>query len=136
MDEVRKAEAHDPQLPDAAKKVLATLEREWVGLSAFLEHPEISDIDNNVAERHLRRPVVLRKGCYGSRSIAAAQLAADAWTIVQTYELASWNPLSALEAFLSKRGEVARPLTARELRAFLPWAAPAAVHKNFTAAPP
>ncbi len=136
MDEVRKAEAHDRALPDAARKVLATLDHEWVGLTAFLEHREISDIDNNRAERHLRRPVVLRKGCYGSRSLSQAQLAADAWTIIQTYELAGWNPLSVLEAFLAKRGEAARPLTARELRAFLPWAAPAAARKVFTAAPP
>ena len=136
MDEVRKAEAHDAALPDAAKKVLSTLDHEWVGLTAFLEHPEVHDIDNNRAERHLRRPVVLRKGCYGSRSLSQAQLAADAWTIIQTYELASWNPLSVFEAFLAKRGEAARPLTAKELRAFLPWAAPAAAHQAFTAAPP
>jgi transposase len=136
MDEVRKAEAHDPRLPDAARKVLATLDHEWVGLSAFLEHPEVSDIDNNRAERHLRRPVVLRKGCYGSRSLSQAQLAADAWTIIQTYELAQWNPLWVLEAFLLKRGEAARSLTSRELRTFLPWVAPPAAHKAFTAAPP
>ena len=136
MDELTKAEAHDQTLPDAAHKVLSTLDHEWIGLVAFLEHPEISDIDNNRAERHLRRPVVLRKGCYGSRSLSQAQLAADAWSIIQTYELASWNPLSVLEAFLSKRGETARPLTSRELRAFLPWAAPAAAHKNFKAEPP
>jgi transposase len=73
MAEARKAEAHDAALPDAAKKVLATLDHEWGGLSAFLERPEISDIDNNRAERHLRRPVVLRKGCYGSRSLSQAQ---------------------------------------------------------------
>ena len=136
MDEVRKAEAHDAVLPDAAKKVLATLDHEWVGLTAFLEHPEVCDIDNNRAERHLRRPVVLRKGCYGSRSLSQAALAADAWTIIQTYELAGWNPLAVIEAFLAKRGETARSLTARELRAFLPWAAPAAAHKAFTADPP
>lgn len=136
MDEARKADAHDRALPDAAKKVLSTLDHEWVGLSAFLEHPELSDIDNNRAERHLRGPVVLRKGCYGSRSLSAASLAADAWTIIQTYELAGWNPLRVLEAFLSATGEAGRSLSPRELRRFLPWVAPASAHKDFKVLPP
>lgn len=106
MDEARKADACDEMLPAPARKVLATLDHEWRGLTAFLEHGPL-DIDNNVSERNLRRAVVLRKGCYGSRSLRAAQLAADAWSIIETTRLKGWNPPS-----LSSRaslGQAARP---------------------------
>lgn len=122
MDEVRKAEARDPKLHEAAKKVLATLDHEWDGLLAFLEHPGI-ELDNNVSERGLRRPVVLRKGCYGSASLASARLAADAWSIFQTFELAGWDPRRALEAFLEASANAGRTLDQDELGAFLPWEA-------------
>ncbi|MGH7189850.1 MAG: IS66 family transposase [Terriglobales bacterium] len=122
MDQVRNVEATDPELHEAARKVLATLDHEWDGLVAFLEHPGI-DLDNNVAERYLRRPVVLRKGCYGSGSLASARLAADAWSIFQTFELARWNPQRTLEAFLEASARAGSALQGDELGAFLPWEA-------------
>src|SRR3984885_11297799 len=45
---------------------LATLDREWDGLAAHRDYPMIG-LDNNPAERALRRPVVTRKNAYGSR---------------------------------------------------------------------
>ena len=122
MDAVRQAEATDPELHEAAKKVLATLDHEWDGLLAFLERPGI-ELDNNVSERSLRRPVVLRKACYGSGSVASARLAADAWSVLQTFELAGWNTLRGLEAFLEATGKTGRALKGDELDAFLPWKA-------------
>ena len=47
--------------------MLATLDREWDGLVAHREFPELP-LDNNAAERALRRPVVARKNVYGSGS--------------------------------------------------------------------
>ncbi|MGH2842012.1 MAG: IS66 family transposase, partial [Solirubrobacteraceae bacterium] len=135
MDEVRTAEATDPTLHQAAKKVLATLDHEWDGLVAFLEHPGI-DLDNNVSERSLRPPVVLRKGCYGSGSLASARLAADAWSIFQTFELAGWNALRAFEAFLEATANAGRALHEDELGAFLPWEAGEEPSPSDTSAPP
>jgi len=41
----------DPNLTEAARMVLATVERQWDGLTLFLEYPEIP-LDNNAALRH------------------------------------------------------------------------------------
>lgn len=135
MAQTRRLQAADPTVPEPAKKVLSTLEHEWSGLVAFLDHPGV-DLDNNRAERHLRGPVVLRKGCYGSRSLSQAGLAADAWTIIQTLELAGWNPLVVLEAYLSATAVAGGGLGDGELKAFLPWAAPEDQHAAFKSAPP
>jgi transposase len=56
-----------PGLQDPAKKALATLDRERDGLAAHRDYPMIG-LDNNPAERALRRPVVTRKNAYGSRT--------------------------------------------------------------------
>lgn len=135
MEKTRHRQATDATLPEPAKKVLSTLDHEWSGLVAFLEHPGV-DMDNNRAERHIRGPVVLRKGCYGSRSLAQAALAADAWSIIQTMELAGWNPLTVLEAYLSAIARASGPLSEGELKAFLPWAAPEEEVAAFRSAPP
>lgn len=44
-------------------------------------------LDNNAAERALRRPVMTRKNAYGSRNDDAARLAARTWTV--TAEMAA-----------------------------------------------
>ena len=60
------------------------------GWSAHRDYPMIS-LDNNAAERALRRPVVTRKNAYGSRNEDAARLAARIWTITATAEMAGLN---------------------------------------------
>ena len=98
IDTARRSQAADTGLASAAGEVLATLDREWDGLLTFLEHPGVP-LDNNTAERGLRRPVVLRKNCYGSGSHWSAQLAADAWTILATLARHQINPTSWLTAY-------------------------------------
>ena len=46
-------------------------------------------LDNNAAERALRRPVVTRKNAYGSRNAESARLAARIWTVTATAEMAA-----------------------------------------------
>jgi transposase len=65
--EARKKQMTAPGLQEPAKKALATLDREWDGLAAHRDYPMIG-LDNNPAERALRRPVVTRKNAYGSRN--------------------------------------------------------------------
>ena len=121
IDAVRQAQAADGSLPAAAAKVLATLDREWDGLLTFLEHPGVP-LDNNTAERGLRRPVVVRKNCYGSGAHWSAGLAADAWTILATVGQHGLNPTVWLGAYLDACAAAGgRPPPAQVLAGLLPF---------------
>ena len=123
IDAARKKQIAAPGLQEPAKKALATLDREWDGLAAHRDYPMVS-LDNNAAERLLRRPVMTRKNAYGSRNDDAARLAARIWTITATAELAGLNVLTYLTAYLDACGRNrGKPLAGPELGRFLPWAA-------------
>jgi hypothetical protein len=123
IDEARRKQMAAPGLQEPAKKALATLDREWDGLAAHREYPMIS-LDNNAAERALRRPVVTRKNAYGSRNADAAGLAARVWTVTATAEMAGLNVLTYLTAYLDACGRNAgKPLSGPGLERFLPWLA-------------
>jgi transposase len=82
------------------------------------------NLDNNAAERALRRPVVTRKNAYGSRTEAAARLAARVWTITATAEMAGLNPITYLTAYLDACGRTGgKPLAGADLERFQPWTA-------------
>jgi hypothetical protein len=121
IDEARRTQAAAPGLQEPAKKALATLDREWDGLTAHRRYPMIS-LDNNAAERAIRRPVVTRKNAYGSRNGDAARLAARIWTVTATAEMAGLNVLTYLSAYLDECGRNGgKPLTGPGLERFLPW---------------
>jgi transposase len=121
IDEARRTQMTAPGLQEPAKKALATLDREWDGLTAHRDYPMIG-LDNNPAERALRRPVVTRKNAYGSRNEDAAQLAARIWTVTATAEMAGLNILTYLTAYLDECGRNGgKPLTGPGLERFLPW---------------
>jgi transposase len=123
IDEARRTQMTAPGLQEPAKKALATLDREWDGLTAHRDYPMIS-LDNNAAERALRRPVVTRKNAYGSRNEDAARLAARIWTVTATAEMAGLNVLTYLTAYLDACGRNSgKPLTGPDLERFLPWGA-------------
>src|SRR3989440_6193342 len=123
IDEARKKQMTAPGLQEPAKKALATLDREWDGLAAHRGYPMIS-LDNNAAERALRRPVVTRKNAYGSRNGDAARLAAQIWTVTATAEMAGLNVLTFLTAYLDACGRNSgKPLSGSGLERFLPWKA-------------
>src|SRR6185437_9908303 len=67
IDETRKEQAKGPGLAEPAKKALATLDREWEGLIAHRDYP-MAGLDNNLAERTIRTPVVTRKNAGGSHN--------------------------------------------------------------------
>ena len=121
IDAERTRQMAAPGLQTPAKKALATLDREWDGLSAHRDYPMIS-LDNNAAERALRRPVVTRKNAYGSRNEDAARLAARIWTITATAEMAGLNVLTYLTAYLDACGRTSgKPPAGSDLERFLPW---------------
>src|SRR5437762_11029228 len=129
IDTERRKQMAAPGLQEPAKKALATLDREWDGLTAHRDYPMIS-LDNNAAERALRRPVVTRKNAYGSRTDDAARLAARVWTVTATAEMAGLNVLTYLTAYLDACGRNrGKPLAGPHLERFLPWTAdPADLH--------
>jgi len=123
IDAERIRQMASPGLQEPAKKALATLHREWDGLVAHRDYPMIS-LDNNAAERALRRPVVTRKNAYGSRNEDAARLAARVWTITATAEMAGLNVITYLTAYLDACGRTGgKPPTGPNLERFLPWTA-------------
>ena len=121
IDEARRNQMAAPGLQEPAKKALATLGREWDGLAAHRLYPMIS-LDNNPAERAIRRPVITRKNAYGSRNEDAAHLAARIWTITATAEMAGLNVLTYLIAYLNACGRNnGKPPAGPDLDRFLPW---------------
>jgi transposase len=136
IDQARKEQMAAPGLQEPAKKALATLDREWDGLIAHRDYPMIS-LDNNAAERALRRPVVTRKNAYGSRNDDAARLAARVWTVTATAEMAGLNVQSYLTAYLDACGRHhGKPLTGPDLERFLPWNAGPADRHAWALPPP
>ncbi len=70
----------------SSKKLLVSLNKHWLGLTIFVDHPDIP-MDNNTAERGLRKSVVGRKNYYGSGAIWSAELTASLFTIFGTMKL-------------------------------------------------
>jgi len=118
IDAHRRIQGARPDLlHPAAAKVLATLDREWDGLAAHRDFPDLP-LDNNTAERAVRLPVVGRKNYSGSGAAWAADLAGHAWTILGTARLAGHNPRAYLQACADGGG---RPPAGQALQALLPW---------------
>lgn len=123
MDIVRKQQARDKSLHDAARKTLATLDNEWDGLVAHKDNIELP-LDNNTAERALRKPVVGRKNYCGSTAIWSAELASRCWTITITAQRWNLNPLTYLTVYLQACAEnSSKALEGESLTRFLPWTA-------------
>jgi transposase len=121
IDETRKEQAKGPGLAGPAKKALATLDRQWDGLIAHRDYP-MTGLDNNLAERTIRKPVVTRKNAGGSHNDGTAAAAAGIWTVIATAELAGLNIITYLTAFLDECGRHGgKPLSGRALSRFLPW---------------
>ena len=123
IDAERKKQAQAPGLQEPAKKALATLDREWDGITAHRDYPMIS-IDNNIAERAIRTPVVTRKNAGGSHNGNTAANAARVFTVTATARMAGLNTLTYLTAYLDECGRNGgKPLNGKALERFLPWAA-------------
>jgi transposase len=115
-------ELADPGTHHAARDALLSMQRQWDGLTLFLDFPEVP-LDNNECERLLRTPVVGRKNFYGSGARSSGELAAMLWTILATAEMNHLNPIRFLSALLGACAESGgRPLAGPELERFFPWA--------------
>ena len=121
IDETRKEQAKGPGLQEPAKRALATLDRQWDGLIAHRDYP-MAGLDNNLAERTIRTPVVTRKNAGGSHNPGTAGSAAGIWTVIATAQLAGLNIITYLTAYLDECGRHdGKPLSGEALSRFLPW---------------
>lgn len=125
IDTARHQQAAGPGPHPSARKVLATLEREWDGLIRHRDFPDPDpdlDLDNNKSERAPRTPVVGRKNYYGSHAQWSAHLAARVWTITATAELHHQEPLTYLNDYLNACAEAGgKPPEGQALQRFLLW---------------
>lgn len=129
-------EAHQQQIQEVLNRMQALIKapytkkpqiaqaksmcNQWKGLTLFLEDPEIP-LDNNLAERALRTPVVGRKNFYGNHSDRGAEATAIFYSILSTLKLHNIQPKKFLKRFLTvcvqSRG---RPIPPQTFEAFLP----------------
>ena len=127
-------ELADRKLHPAVRKVLVSMNRYWEGLVLPFEEPGMA-LDNNLAERHLRGPVVSRKNSLGSGSEWSAELAADAWTVLGTAAMAGWEPQRYLRGYLEACARAGGRAPA-DLTPWLPWAASAEDRERWKRPPP
>jgi transposase len=133
MKDRAEAELSAPGVHPARRKVLASLQEHWDGLTVFVEHPEVP-LDNNTAERALRGPVVGRKNYRGSGAVWSGELAAMLFSVFQTLCLWDINPRLWLEAYLAgcaRAGGEAPP----DLSDYLPWRMTEARRKEWSSEP-
>ena len=136
IDETRKEQAKGPGLAEPAKKALATLDREWDGLIAHRDYP-MAGLDNNLAERTIRTPVVTRKNAGGSHNPDTACTAASIWSVTATVQMAGLNIITYLTAYLGECGrQGGKPLSGEALSRFLPWNASPEDLRTWTHPPP
>ena len=110
----------DSALARPAVKVLQSMKTHWPGLTVFVKHPWVP-MDNNVAERAVRGPVVGRKNFYGSGSQWSGHLAATMYSLLMTIKLWGINARTWLSAYLQACADNGNRAPS-ELSAFLPWA--------------
>ena len=89
-------------LPDEARegKALRSLVNHREGLSVFVDHPR-TPMDNNLAERLLRGPVIGRRLSFGSDSETGARLTALMYSVIGTLNLNRIDVPRWLDAWLA-----------------------------------
>jgi transposase len=112
-------ELADPQLREPCRKVLASLQEHWTGLTLFIEDLRIP-MDNNASERKVRGPAVGRKNYYGSGALWSGRLAAMLFSLFATLALWKLNPRRWLTWYLQSCAEAGGRVPA-DINSFLPW---------------
>ena len=81
-------------------------------------------LDNNIAERAVRGPVLTGKNAGGSRNGDTARNAARIFTVTATAQMAGLNIITCLTAYPGECGHNGgKPLAGPALERFLPWTA-------------
>ena len=115
----RDAELGQADLHPAQRAVLESLREHWSGLTVFVEQPHVP-LDNNVAERLERGPVLGRKNYWGSGAKWSGRLAAVLFSLLQTLTLNQINPQLWLQNYLEACA-VAGGKPPVDVASWLPW---------------
>jgi transposase len=91
----------------------------YIGLTSFLSNPDLP-IDNNVAERMLRSPVIGRKTWFGTHSERGAETTEILFSIMQTCKALKVNPREYLHAVARAMLSGLAPFTPSEYLASIP----------------
>ncbi|MEN8131425.1 MAG: IS66 family transposase [Pseudomonadota bacterium] len=103
----------------AQREGLNSLNNHWLGLSVFVQSPQVP-MDNNTAERRMRNPGMGRKNDYGSGRQWSAKLAAMMFSLFQTLRLWKLNPHHWRYRYLTAcAGNGGQPPA--DLGPFIPW---------------
>ena len=108
-------------LPDEARegKALRSLLNHRDGLSVFVDRPQVP-MDNNLAERVLRVPVIGRRLSFGSNSEDGARFTAIVYSVAGTLSMNGIDVLRWLEAWLDACAKNGRQ-PPDDLSPWLPW---------------
>ena len=126
-------EAELADLPAKARqaKALRSLLKHREGLSVFVDNPQVP-MDNNIAEREIRRAVIGRRLCFGSDSEDGADFTAAMYSVLGTLALNGIDVLRWLEAWLEACAENdGQPPD--DLSPWLPWTMSEERRREFTA---
>ena len=97
----------------------------------------MAGLDNNLAERTIRGPVVTRKNAGGSQNPGTARTAASIWSVTATAQMAGLNIITYLTAYLDECGRNGgKPLSGKALSRFLPWNASPGDLRTWAQPPP
>lgn len=88
-------------------QVITYAEKRWDRLTRFLEVPG-APLDNNIAERILKKAILNRKNSYFFKTLKGAHVADIFMSLIHTAELAKENPLDYLTELYRHAEEVAQ----------------------------
>jgi transposase len=113
------AEMKKPYKHPVKKKIMKSMKKHWDGLTIFLDHPEIP-MDNNLAERCAKSPVLGKKNYWGNHSIWSAMFSAMMFSIIQTCLKHNVSPKKYLSYYFIECAKRGRPPDKDEMASFLP----------------
>jgi transposase len=117
-----KEELAEEKLHPAARKVLASMQEHWAGLTLFVDVPAVP-MDNNRGERTLRIAALCRKNYYGSGAEWSGKLATGMFSILATLRKWQINRRKWLTAYLQACAE-AGGQAPQDAERWLPWNLP------------
>ena len=107
------------QLNPLPKSALGTARdyalKHWVGLTEFSRHGHLP-IDNNLAERGLRGPVLGRKNYYGNHSRRGAHTSQILYSIIESCKLCDVEPYAYLKSVVKTIHAEENPPTPAEYK--------------------
>ena len=101
------------------QKAMNSLKEHWLGLTLFVEYPEIP-MDNNSMEREIRGCALARKNWWGNHSVWGGNFAACMYSIIRTCLKNNIAPRAYLEYYFRECAKRKSAPDKDEINSFLP----------------